>query len=181
MISWTTLALVGIALAVFLVMEAVAWAAHKYIMHGWGWGWHRSHHEPREGLFEKNDLYAVVFSVLAIALFAIAGLGHPVVGAIAVGITLYGAFYFIVHDGLVHQRWPFRNIPHKGYAKRLVQAHRLHHAVEGKDGAVSFGFLYAPPVDRLRDQLRAAGTIESERAARSRRPEDSGRDGATLH
>ena len=181
MISWYSLALVGIALGVFLIMEAVAWAAHKYIMHGWGWGWHRSHHEPREGLFEKNDLYAVVFSVLAIALFVVAGLGHPIVGAIAVGITLYGAFYFIVHDGLVHQRWPFRNIPHKGYAKRLVQAHRLHHAVEGKDGAVSFGFLYAPPVDRLRDQLRTAGTIESERAARSRRPDDGAREGATLH
>jgi len=30
------------------------------VMHGWGWGWHRSHHEPRRGMFEKNDLFAVV-------------------------------------------------------------------------------------------------------------------------
>ena len=44
----------------FVLMEGVAWAAHKYIMHGWGWGWHRSHHEPRRGALEKNDLYAVV-------------------------------------------------------------------------------------------------------------------------
>ncbi|MEX6508865.1 sterol desaturase family protein [Jiella sp. M17.18] len=175
------LGLSAIALAVFLVMEAVAWAAHKYIMHGWGWGWHKSHHEEREGAFEKNDLYAVVFSGLAIALFVVAGLGHPIVGAIATGITLYGAFYFIVHDGLVHQRWPFRAIPHRGYAKRLVQAHRLHHAVEGKDGCVSFGFLYAPPVDKLRSDLKRAGTVASEQAERRRAANPVDRAGATLH
>jgi beta-carotene 3-hydroxylase len=28
--------------------------------------------------------------------------------------------------------------------KRIVQAHRLHHAVESKHGTVSFGFLWAP-------------------------------------
>ncbi|SIK49469.1 Uncharacterised protein [Mycobacteroides abscessus subsp. abscessus] len=40
-------------------MELFAIVAHKYIMHGWGWGWHASHHAPRTGWFEKNDLYAV--------------------------------------------------------------------------------------------------------------------------
>ncbi|KQT88010.1 sterol desaturase family protein [Aurantimonas sp. Leaf443] len=159
--SWP--GLTAIAIGVFLLMEIFAWAAHKYIMHGFGWGWHQSHHEEREGLFEKNDLYAVVFAVVAIGLFAISAFGHPIVGAVAAGITLYGLFYFIVHDGLVHQRWPFRHIPHKGYAKRLVQAHRLHHAVQGKDGAVSFGFLYAPPVDKLQAQLKASGTVKRER------------------
>jgi beta-carotene 3-hydroxylase len=61
--------------------------------------------------------------------------------------------YFVAHDGLVHQRWPFRYIPRKGYLKRLYQAHRLHHAVDGKDGCVSFGFIYAPPVDELVKEL----------------------------
>jgi beta-carotene 3-hydroxylase len=163
--SWPVL--IAVAVAVFLVMEIVAWAAHKYIMHGWGWGWHESHHEPHEETFEKNDLYAVVFAVFAVALFA---LGHvfewPLVTAIATGITLYGVFYFIVHDGLVHQRWPFRYIPHRGYAKRLVQAHRLHHAVKGKDDCVSFGFLYAPPVDRLAAQLKASGKVAAEQEER---------------
>ncbi|MEF2551492.1 sterol desaturase family protein [Aurantimonas sp. A2-1-M11] len=171
--DWPVLA--AIAFVVFLGMEIFAWAAHKYIMHGWGWGWHESHHEPREGLFEKNDLYAVVFAVVAIALFVVGGFGYPVVTAIATGITLYGLFYFIVHDGLVHQRWPFRHIPHKGYAKRLVQAHRLHHAVQGKDGCVSFGFLYAPPVDQLKTQLRGKGTVAAERG----RGKD--RDAGTAH
>ena len=168
------LGLAAVAIIVFLIMEGVAWGAHKYIMHGFGWGWHKSHHEESEGIFEKNDLYAVVFSVLSIVLFVIAAQGHPLVGAIAVGITLYGAFYFLVHDGLVHQRWPFRNIPHRGYAKRLVQAHRLHHAVEGKDGCVSFGFLYAPPVETLSAELRQRGTVAAERRGTSRDPSQPG-------
>ena len=70
-------------------------------------------------------------------------------------MTIYGCLCFVVHDGLVHQRWPFRHVPKNPYLKRLVQAHRLHHAVEGREGAVSFGFLYAPPVRSLREKLRA--------------------------
>ena len=40
----TYLGLAAIALVVFLIMEGEAWAAHKYIMHGFGWGWQKSHH-----------------------------------------------------------------------------------------------------------------------------------------
>ncbi|MDU1026007.1 MAG: beta-carotene hydroxylase, partial [Leclercia adecarboxylata] len=57
-------------------------------------------------------------------------------------------------DGLVHQRWPFRYIPRRGYLKRLYLAHRLHHAVRGKEDCVSFGFLYAPPIEKLQATLR---------------------------
>jgi len=38
--------------------------------------------------------------------------------------------------------------------KRIVQAHRLHHAVETKEGAVSFGFLWAPPAEALKAELK---------------------------
>lgn len=135
-------------------MEFFAWWAHKYIMHGeLGWGWHKSHHEPHEPGFEKNDLYAVVFAVFAIGLFCVGAMFWQPLWWVALGITVYGALYFVAHDGLVHQRWPFRYIPRKGYLKRLYQAHRLHHAVEGKDGCVSFGFIYAPPVDVLVKEL----------------------------
>ena len=135
-------------------MEVFAWWSHKYIMHGdLGWGWHKSHHEPHEATFEKNDLYAVVFAVFAIALFCVGALFLAPLWWVALGITIYGVLYFFAHDGLVHQRWPFRYIPRKGYLKRLYQAHRLHHAVEGKDGCVSFGFIYAPRVEVLVKQL----------------------------
>jgi beta-carotene 3-hydroxylase len=140
-------------------MELVAVLAHRYIMHGFGWSWHRSHHEPTEGKFEKNDLYAVVFAGLSIVLFMIGSAAYPPLFWIATGMTIYGALYFIAHDGLVHQRWPFRHVPRQGYLKRLVQAHRLHHAVEGREGCVSFGFLYAPPVAVLRDRLRQGRAV----------------------
>ncbi|RZI57837.1 MAG: beta-carotene hydroxylase [Zymomonas sp.] len=157
-----------IALVTVAAMEGFAWAMHRYVMHGRsGWAWHKSHHEETEGLFEKNDLYAVVFSGFAVALFFVGQALSPVILAIAWGITLYGLLYFIVHDGLVHQRWPFRYVPHRGYAKRLVQAHRLHHAVEGRGHCVSFGFLYAPPIDKLKQELRRSGVLDRERIERS--------------
>ena len=27
-------------------MEGIAWSSHKYIMHGFGWAWHRDHAMP---------------------------------------------------------------------------------------------------------------------------------------
>lgn len=141
--------------ATLAAMEGVAYLAHKYIMHGFGWGWHRSHHEPRTGWFEKNDLYAVVFAALAIVLIALGNAGYAPLQWIGAGMTAYGALYFVAHDGLVHRRWPFKLVPRRGYLKRLYQAHLMHHAVQGREGCVSFGFLYAPPIERLRQQLRA--------------------------
>ncbi|MFC3606702.1 sterol desaturase family protein [Stutzerimonas tarimensis] len=143
-----------IVLATVAAMEGVAWVSHKYVMHGWGWGWHRSHHEPRHGLFEKNDLYALVFAMLAIVLIALGTAGAWPLQWIGAGMTLYGFLYFLAHDGLVHRRWPLRYVPRSGYLKRLYQAHRMHHAVDGREGCVSFGFLYAPSVKALRAELR---------------------------
>ena len=145
-----------IVLATVAAMEAVAWIAHKHVMHGFGWGWHASHHAPRRGRFEANDLYALVFAALAIALIALGTAGRWPLQWIGAGMTLYGALYFVAHDGLVHQRWPWRFMPRSGYLKRLYQAHRLHHAVPGREGCVSFGFLWAPSAARLRGQLHAA-------------------------
>ncbi|WP_085987364.1 sterol desaturase family protein [Pseudomonas alabamensis] len=135
-------------------MEGIAYLAHKYLMHGPGWGWHRSHHEPRQGWFEKNDLFAVVFAGLAIVLIALGNAGWNPLEWVGAGMTAYGLLYFVAHDGLVHRRWPFRYVPRRGYFKRLYQAHLMHHAVQGRENCVSFGFLYAPPIDRLRAELR---------------------------
>ena len=136
-------------------MEVFAWAVHKYIMHGWGWGWgwHRDHHEPHSGLLERNDWYAAMFSVLATALFTAGALWSPLLWWISMGITVYGLIYAFVHDGLVHQRF-MRWVLRKGYAKRLVQAHKLHHATVGREGGVSFGFLFAADPAKLKAQLR---------------------------
>ncbi|MDX1626370.1 MAG: sterol desaturase family protein [Wenzhouxiangellaceae bacterium] len=140
-----------------VAMEGVAWLTHRYVMHGWGWAWHRSHHEPlskRTGWFEWNDLYAVVGAAVSISLIA---WGADDLGPsywIGWGMAGYGLLYFLFHDGLVHRRWPLRWQPKSGYLKRLVQAHKMHHAVHEKHGCVSYGFLYARPLPDLKERLR---------------------------
>ncbi|MGV6820180.1 MAG: sterol desaturase family protein [Parvularcula sp.] len=151
MTIWTKLLLV-FGTASF--MEFVAWWAHKYVMHGWGWGWHRDHHEHHNRLFEKNDLYAVVFSILSISLFLAGTLWWAPLFWISTGILIYGLIYTLVHDGLVHQRYPWKWVPKRGYFKRVVQAHKIHHAVQSKEGAVSFGFVWARDPHHLKEQLR---------------------------
>jgi beta-carotene 3-hydroxylase len=150
---------VSVLLVSFFVMEGVAWAVHRYVMHGPGWGWHQSHHREagpgRSMWWERNDLYAVVFGAVAFALiwFASRDGYHPAY-FVGLGMSLYGLVYFFAHDVLVHRRLPLKWTPRRGYLKHLVQAHRLHHASTGREGAVSFGFLYAPPVRRLKAQMQ---------------------------
>jgi beta-carotene 3-hydroxylase len=148
-----------IVIATIVAMEWVAWASHKYVMHGFGWAWHRDHHEPHDGVLEKNDLFALVGAALSISMFAL-GSGWVMGEAawwpgtwIGLGVLAYGVIYTLVHDGLVHQRY-FRWVPKSGYAKRLVQAHKLHHATVGKAGGVSFGFVLAGDPARLKAELK---------------------------
>ena len=134
-------------------MEMFAWWAHKYVMHGWGWDWHRDHHEPHNNTLEKNDRFGVVFGSFAIGLFIFGYYYSPFLWWVAMGITAYGAIYAFIHDGLVHQRF-MRWVPKRGYAKRLVQAHKLHHATVGKGGGVSFGFVFARDPLKLKAELK---------------------------
>ena len=52
---------------------------------------------------------------------------------------------------------PHRFVARSTYLKRIVQAHRLHHAVEAREGGVSFGFLYAPRPEALKAELKTRG------------------------
>ncbi len=138
-----------------LAMEVVAYVAHRWVMHGPGWFLHESHHRARDGNWELNDLYAVIFAVPSFILI----LGGVQLGWgacatwVGAGIAAYGAIYFGFHDVIVHRRIGHRYVPRSTYMKRIVQAHRLHHAVETKHGTVSFGFLWAPPAEALKAEL----------------------------
>lgn len=145
-----------VLLATVVLMEAVAYALHRWVMHGrLGWLLHRSHHAPRTGPFEGNDWYAVLFAAPSVLLFA---LDVPAWARwVGGGIAVYGLLYFVFHDVLVHQRVPLRFVARSTYLKRIVQAHRLHHAVEAREGGVSFGFLYAPRPETLKAELKTRG------------------------
>lgn len=155
------LTLVGILLfvATIIVMEGVAYVAHRWVMHGFGWFLHASHHRPRAGRWEANDLYALIFAVPSILLFWLGiGLGYGALYAwVGGGIAAYGAIYFGFHDVIVHRRIGHRYIPKSDYMKRIIQAHRLHHVVETKAGTVSFGFLWAPKPEDLKAELKRRG------------------------
>ncbi|MGF7148930.1 beta-carotene 3-hydroxylase [Sphingomonas zeicaulis] len=149
---------IGLALFALTVtlMEGFAYVAHRWLMHGPGWFLHESHHRPRTGPFELNDLYAVIFAVPSILLIYAGVQGGWGDGAtwVGAGIAAYGAIYFGFHDVIVHRRLPHRYVPRSAYMKRIVQAHRLHHVVETKEGTVSFGFLWAPKPEELKAELK---------------------------
>lgn len=133
---------IAIFILTFFGMEFVAWFTHKYIMHGFLWSIHKSHHETSNHFLERNDLFAFIFAIpswLCIMLGVIYGNTTSII--IGSGMTAYGIAYFLVHDVIIHQRikW-FRNLNGK-YVKTLRRAHKLHHKHLEKENAESFGFL----------------------------------------
>ncbi len=149
------IALLLLFVVTIALMEGFAYVMHRWVMHGPGWFLHASHHRPRTGFFEANDLYFVIFAMPSILLL----LGGVQWGwgnwatAVGAGVAAYGAIYLGFHDIIVHQRVRHRYVARSRYMKRIVQAHRLHHAVETKAGAVSFGFLIAPHPATLKRTL----------------------------
>jgi beta-carotene 3-hydroxylase len=149
------IALASLFLLTVAAMEGFAYVMHRWVMHGPGWVLHASHHRRRTGHWEANDLYFVIFAAPSILLLLGGvqwGWGGWAV-AVGAGIAAYGAIYLGFHDIIVHQRVAHRYVPRSPYMKRIVQAHRLHHAVETKAGNVSFGFLIAPAPEVLKAQL----------------------------
>lgn len=151
-LSWPYLLL--LLAATLVMMEVAVTLFHKYVMHGMGWTWHESHHHPpRERGWERNDWFAVVFTAATVVLFV----SVPPLGTlwwVAFGVSLYGLLYALLHDVATHRRLAIRWEPKHPYLRRLITAHRLHHAARTRENAISFGFLYAPPVERLQQQLR---------------------------
>lgn len=135
-----------IVIATFLFWEFVAWFTHKYVMHGFLWTWHKSHHTVHNHTLEKNDWFAVVFSVPSIGLFYYFSLVlyNPYGIAAGFGILCYGVFYLLFHDIIVHQRIKWRLARKSKYLKRMINAHYVHHSKHTKDGCEAFGFLIAP-------------------------------------
>lgn len=145
--DWKVILICGlITIGTFLFWEFVAWFTHKYVMHGFLWTWHKSHHTVHDHAVEKNDLFAVVFSIPSIALFIISTSVYPspYLFAVALGIFCYGLFYLIFHDIIVHQRLKWRPEKRSKYLQRMIHAHYIHHAKHTKEGCEAFGFLYAP-------------------------------------
>ena len=133
-------------IAALLAMELVAYLSHRYVMHGPLWFLHRSHHVPHASALEWNDLFGLMFAVPAIACIWAGTNGRLwMLLPIGLGMTAYGVIYFVFHDVVVHRRLPVRRAPRSAYLRRIIKAHLIHHRTHQRQGAQSFGFLYAPP------------------------------------
>lgn len=134
------------ALVGFAVMEPVAYAGHRWVMHGAGWVWHCSHHARRQTRFEANDGFPVAFAAVTIMAMAAATLVPAVhlLLAVGVGVTAYGAAYLFVHDLYIHER--LGRLPRLAVLEHLRDAHALHHAYGGEP----FGMLCPIVPRRLR-------------------------------
>ncbi|GAC1319368.1 MAG: hypothetical protein NVSMB12_18630 [Acidimicrobiales bacterium] len=119
---------VVVGMAAFAAMEPVTAAVHRFVMHGFGWRLHRSHHRARPtGGFELNDLYPLMFAGVTMVAMA-AGFQRPglaLLVPVTVGVTGYGACYGFVHEVYIHGRvrCPWQNAT----LDRLRDAHGLHH------------------------------------------------------
>lgn len=139
----------GITLAAVIGMEFMAWFAHKYIMHGFLWSWHEDHHKPhhqKEGFFEKNDLFFLVFAIPS-ALSYIVGLSTPHFWLlfVGIGISIYGLIYFLIHDVYIHRRFKWFRQLDSTYSRAILRAHGAHHAKQSKEEGESFGLLVVNP------------------------------------
>lgn len=135
-----------ITLATFLIMEGVTWCTHKFVMHGFLWYLHEDHHQPNyPHAFEKNDWFFVFFAAISITLFYFGT--FPEINFlffVGLGVVFYGIAYFMVHDVLIHQRFPWFKQTKIKYLKALRKAHKVHHKHLGKEEGECFGMLYVP-------------------------------------
>ena len=141
--------MIGILILVltFLIMEGITWFTHKYVMHGFLWYLHADHHEPKyPHVFEKNDLFLVMFAIPSIALiyFGFETPGFDVRIWIGFGIMAYGAAYFFVHDIFIHQRFKIFRNTNSVYFKGLRKGHKVHHKHLDKEHGECFGMLWVP-------------------------------------
>lgn len=134
------------ALGAFLGMEAVAWLAHKYIMHGILWSLHKDHHKKEsEGFIEHNDFFFLIFALPGITSLFFGMRNHyNFLFWIGIGITLYGLCYFLVHDIFIHQRFKIFRNSNNVYFKAIRRAHKMHHKHLSKEDGECFGMLWVP-------------------------------------
>jgi beta-carotene 3-hydroxylase len=133
---------IAIIVVVFMIMEAVSWLTHRYVMHGFLWMLHEDHHNKKPGFFEKNDAFFVIFAVPSF-LFILFGTIERIywLQALGFGIMAYGFAYFLVHEVIIHQRFKWFTRSNNTYIRTIRWAHKMHHKHLGKEEGESFGML----------------------------------------
>mmetsp|Transcript_2679 Transcript_2679/g.10452 ORF Transcript_2679/g.10452 Transcript_2679/m.10452 type:complete len:406 (-) Transcript_2679:191-1408(-) len=174
-------------------MEFYARYAHKYLWHDslwsmpmksrkeWNrpiWLLHESHHLPREGAFEANDIFAIANGVPAFALCAYGFLTPGLFGGLCfgagLGITLFGIAYMYVHDGLVHKRFPTGPLGKLPFLRKIAAGHTIHHT-EAFDGVPWGLFLGIQELEQVPGGLAELEAVMEAADRKSAREEEEAR------
>ena len=130
-----------------VLMEGVAWAMHKYVMHGIFWNLHEDHHirDNHDSFFERNDSFFIFFAIISITAFALWSIyGWTIALGIGIGVFIYGCVYFLIHDLFIHQRIKIWRNTKNRYLLGIRRAHKMHHKHLGKEDGECFGMLWVP-------------------------------------
>ncbi|MBS1793259.1 MAG: sterol desaturase family protein [Acidobacteria bacterium] len=132
-----------LTVAGFAGLEIFSYLVHRWLFHGVLWRVHRTHHLPRKGFFELNDLFSGAFAAVSVALLAFAEkpLGESTAFPVGLGIAIYGTIYFLVHDLFTHRRFAPFNSGNK-ILLTIRAAHRRHHQTAEKRGLEPFGLFF---------------------------------------
>jgi beta-carotene 3-hydroxylase len=141
----TTIVFISMIILAFFGMEFMAWFTHKYVMHGFLWSVHKDHHQPRAGVFEKNDLFFLIYAIPSWLCIMLGIMNESYVSVgVGAGIAVYGLVYFLVHDVLIHRRFKWFDKTNNSYFKAIRKAHKVHHKNQHKLEGSCFGMLIVP-------------------------------------
>jgi beta-carotene 3-hydroxylase len=165
----------AVAVAVAAGMDLWAGLLHRFVWHGPLWSVHRTHHAPRRGRFERNDALSTLHAPIAIVLIVVGSRAPPsyaqdIAVGTGVGMTVFGALYLVLHDGLVHQRLPVRLLARVPWLRAIAEAHSEHHR---RGGRGPYGILFGPwelAIHRSRADRRRAEAARRSRAPRVSSP-----------
>ena len=152
--------------AAFAAMEVLSYVLHRWVLHGLLWRMHRSHHDPAHGHgdgLEWNDLFAAFWGALSVGLLWV-GRADPLASVafpLGVGIAVYGALYFVLHDLYAHGRLGAMRTKNPA-AQSVKRAHGRHHQSLAKEGQEPYGlFLFPPSMGRRFERRRERGQTPS--------------------
>ncbi|MEZ4760275.1 MAG: sterol desaturase family protein [Flavobacteriales bacterium] len=143
----STWAIVGIVAATFVFMEFVAWATHKYVMHGFLWSLHRDHHrKDHYGFLEYNDSFFLIFAIPSMVLFIVGSLkgftppGCGSAWASCCTASRTSSCTRCSSTSASNGLRASRNV----YFLGVRRAHKVHHKHLGKEDGECFGMLVVP-------------------------------------
>lgn len=126
-------------------MEPYSALIHKLAWHGPLWVLHRHHHRVRSGGgANPNDLLSASHALVSMGAIAAGlltdGLARDALLGVGAGLMLYGALYFVFHDGMVHGRLPVAGLLKFRVCRSWKDAHDVHH----QTNRGPYGFFLSP-------------------------------------